>query len=53
MKRGLIGLILFLAGGVMLTLWSGVAGSAVGSTFGLAGVGLMAWAWWRRSDGKE
>ena len=45
-----IGGALFLLGGGVLAYWEHVE---VGTTLGLAGVGLMAWAWIRRQSGPD
>jgi hypothetical protein len=49
----LLGLVVFLIGGALLAFVRTTAGAAAGSTCGLAGLALMGWAWWMRSDGAE
>ena len=49
----LVGLILFLAGGALIAVFSSTPGMAVGTTFGIAGVGLMAWGWFREEKTGE
>lgn len=43
-----LGIVIFLAGGALIALVPGVAGTAVGTTAGLAGLALIGWAWMRR-----
>ena len=40
-----IGIVLIIAGGAMLAFGGESFGPAVGTTFGIAGIGLLAWAW--------
>ncbi len=46
-----IGLGLFLLGGVLLAFDMARAGTAFGTILGLAGLGLMVWAWIGRRAG--
>lgn len=43
-----IGLAVFLLGGLVLAIASEPASTALGTTMGLAGLGLMVWAWAKR-----
>lgn len=47
-----IGVVMFLAGGAVLALFSGTTGTAVGTTAALAGLALVGWAW-LRGRGKD
>ncbi len=48
-----IGLGFFVLGGVLLALMAGEYGTGVGTTLGLAGAGLMIWAWVSRRTGDD
>ena len=45
-----VGIVLIIAGGAMLAFGGVSFGPAVGTTFGIAGIGLLAWAWLIRGD---
>lgn len=46
-----LGVVIFLAGGAVLAFaGDSVGGVALGTTAGLAGLGLMAWAWLGQTD---
>jgi hypothetical protein len=46
-----IGLGFFVLGGVLLAFGMESVGTAFGTTLGVAGLGLMVWAWIRRRAG--
>ena len=48
-----IGVGMVLVGGALLAFGPETSGTVLGTTLGLAGVGLMAWAGWGRGKGTE
>ena len=46
-----VGLVVLLVGGAILAFGGPRAGTVLGTTLGLAGLGLMVWAWSGRSGG--
>lgn len=46
------GIVLFLAGGVVLALGEGPAWTTAGTSLGIVAVALMGWVWWKRGDEK-
>ena len=43
--RIVIGLIVFLAGGAVLAFGQGTTWTAIGTTLGIAGLGIACWGW--------